>query len=202
MLNSNKMIPHIIDDYKIVAAIINCLYTRLRLDQDDHQDLARKMKERVKVANAVERIVHRQKLLNHSNFNTPVDQADFDFPVMTIEEIQIRITFGTYQLEQGLGYINEHFEKNGDFQMFVCDQQLNSQTESCRVVCTKFFSRHRSDTIYKVFLQYTPKKSVDGWFCTCKIGSRTVGCCSHVAAIIFYLSIGKHKERGQLQRYF
>lgn len=196
------MIPHIIDDYRIVAAIINCLYTRLRIDKDTDQAMARAMKDRVKMANTVERLVNRHKLLSHSNFTTLVDQAEIAFPTMTIEDIQLNITYGSYQLEQRIGYINEHFEKNNDFQLFVCDQEFQSESQSYRIVCTKFFSRHRSEAIYKVFVQYSPGKSVDGWFCTCKVGSRTVGCCSHVAAIIFYLSIGKYKERGLLSRYF
>ena len=70
------------------------------------------------------------------------------------------------------------------------------ESESSRIVCCKFYSRHKSQTIYFAFVQYNKNelswKSVIGWFCNCKVGSRTVGCCSHITAIIYYLAIGKY----------
>ena len=35
---------------------------------------------------------------------------------------------------------------------------------------------------------------VVGWFCECKTDAHTVGCCAHVATIIWYLVIGKHSQ--------
>jgi hypothetical protein len=50
-------------------------------------------------------------------------------------------------------------------------------------------SRHSNSTKYNVYVKYQPNSdSVDGiecWYCTCKTGMRTVGCCSHMAS--FYL---------------
>ena len=33
-----------------------------------------------------------------------------------------------------------------------------------------------------------------GWFCECKAGSHTVGCCAHVTTIIWYLGKEKHSQ--------
>ena len=30
--------------------------------------------------------------------------------------------------------------------------------------------------------------SVTGWYCTCPAGMRTVGCCAHIAAVIWYVA--------------
>ena len=36
---------------------------------------------------------------------------------------------------------------------------------------------------------------VEAWYCTCRSGSRAVGMCSHVAAIVWYLSYARHQSR-------
>ena len=34
--------------------------------------------------------------------------------------------------------------------------------------------------------------SVTGWYCTCPAGMRTIGCCAHIAAVIWYLAIARY----------
>ena len=36
--------------------------------------------------------------------------------------------------------------------------------------------------------------SISGWKCSCPVGGRKVGCCSHIACIIFYLTFGKYED--------
>lgn len=38
------------------------------------------------------------------------------------------------------------------------------------------------------------RDSIVEYFCTCETGSRTVGCCSHVMTIIWYLGYGQYNE--------
>jgi hypothetical protein len=42
-------------------------------------------------------------------------------------------------------------------------------------------------------------EGIESWYCTCKAGMRTVGCCSHVASIVYFLSHGKYLENIQNQ---
>ena len=35
---------------------------------------------------------------------------------------------------------------------------------------------------------------IQSWYCTCKNGTRTVGCCSHIASIIYYFSLAKYLD--------
>lgn len=44
-------------------------------------------------------------------------------------------------------------------------------------------------------------KKIIGWFCTCLAGSRTVGMCSHVASVIWYLGIGRHQPERKLYKW-
>jgi hypothetical protein len=52
-------------------------------------------------------------------------------------------------------------------------------------------------TSYKLIIVYSPKicgvSAIRGWKCNCAVGNRKVGCCSHVACVIFYLSFGKYR---------
>ena len=60
-------------------------------------------------------------------------------------------------------------------------------------------SRHISRTTYRCFLRYKPNSvGISGlthYFCECANGQRTVGCCSHIAAILYYLSHTRYLSR-------
>ena len=36
-------------------------------------------------------------------------------------------------------------------------------------------------------------KTVTGWYCQCPIGTRIVGCCSHIASVIWFLAYARHQ---------
>ncbi|CAF0884185.1 unnamed protein product [Brachionus calyciflorus] len=67
-----------------------------------------------------------------------------------------------------------------------------------KLVFSEIRSRHSKCLKYKVFIQYDPKiendNSIDEWYCTCRNGARTVGCCSHISSLIYYLSIGRYSQ--------
>jgi len=39
-----------------------------------------------------------------------------------------------------------------------------------------------------------------GWYCRCKTGSRTVGCCSHIASVIYYLGYARYLDTPEPAR--
>ena len=48
-------------------------------------------------------------------------------------------------------------------------------------------------------MQYN-KKYISGWYCTYPNGSRVIGCCAHVASIIYYLAHARHTAKHLQQR--
>lgn len=48
-------------------------------------------------------------------------------------------------------------------------------------------SRHAKAKEYQVWIKYD-EIQVSGWYCLCKTGARTIGCCAHIASVIWYLS--------------
>ncbi len=65
--------------------------------------------------------------------------------------------------------------------------------------CVLEFYQDTNQTKYNTCVTYRNNvKNIDGiqeWMCTCKSGKRTVGCCSHVASVIYYLSNGRYTNK-------
>ena len=38
----------------------------------------------------------------------------------------------------------------------------------------------------------TPEDKIPAWMCSCPCGLRTIGCCAHVASLIWYLAYARH----------
>ena len=188
------MIDHIIDDYRIVASIINCIYTRLRTNKECDGVIAQAMMEKVNEKKALERLIRRHNLTSIASF-TELSHQNIDFPVLTVDELKRYITYGEYQIEESVGYIQENFQKNSYFHILLCEKVV----DDTKVLCCNFFSRHKSQKQFCVYVQYKPNEqsynAIVGWYRNCKVGSRIVGCCSHVTAIIYYLSIYRHSEK-------
>lgn len=61
----------------------------------------------------------------------------------------------------------------------------------------KIQSRYTSSKKYFWWIKINnddPHDPIVGWFCECKAGARTVGCCAHLATIIWYLGNRKHSQ--------
>lgn len=113
--------------------------------------------------------------------------TDLEFPRLSLEEIKEFITIGNYQINQSYGYIKEHFSKNGSVRLLISSQEFD---DNRKIFCCRFSSRHKSQTEYKTYIQlklsFSGHEKISGYYCNCKIGSRTVGCCSLIVAILVY----------------
>ena len=82
--------------------------------------------------------------------------------------------------------------------MTVLAYTKNSSDEN-KIILSKIQSRHINRIQYNVIIEYIPNlnesKAIVEWFCTCKVGKRTVGCCSHVTCIVYYLFALKYDEK-------
>ena len=119
-----------------------------------------------------------------------------DFPKIDVQQIKSKITFGWYQIKQGFGYLAEHFDRNGNIEIRLDKKSFEKDT-NVKVIGGIFFSRHSNSEMYEVIIKYLPNddnpKSILAWICSCLSGHRTCGTCSHVAALIYFLSYGKYQ---------
>ena len=97
-----------------------------------------------------------------------------------------------YKLSQAVSYLTEMMEKDGKLKNQYAKDQSN-------VLKLKVLSRHISHSSYRCFLRYRPNSvgvsSLTHHTCECASGKRTVGCCSHIAATVYYLSHARYLSK-------
>lgn len=188
----NTQLPHIFNDFKIAAALINFSQINLRSDDDD-VSIANEMLSKINEKNRLE---HLLKTRNDSNQFTVIDAVDLnDFPRLDVETLKNKITLGSYQLKQSFSYLSEHLNTNNGKYLIKLRHEEEINTDY-KLISALIQSRHSNKTKYKLFIKYLPNKNdykaIDSWVCSCKVGLRTVGCCSHIASVIYYMSYAKY----------
>ena len=92
---------------------------------------------------------------------------------------------GSYQLSQAVSYLAEMLDKDVKLTVEYVKEEPN-------VLKFKVQSRHISRASYRCFIRYNPKSfgvsKVTNYACEYANSRRKVGCCSHIAAIVYYLS--------------
>jgi hypothetical protein len=89
-------------------------------------------------------------------------------------------------------YILEHIrqsptnEKEMEFIVELCNEHHD-------LVRARFQSRHSNNKNHIATLQFDHHKQqpIDGWYCTCSVGAREVGMCSHVTALLWHLGVNR-----------
>ena len=101
------------------------------------------------------------------------------------------IVVGSYQVKQAISYIQEHLTLSpiyDDKLEFIVE--LSSLNDD--LVRARFSSRHSNNKNYIAVIQYDSKNTeqpINGWYCTCMAGRRDVGCCVHIAALLWHLRV-------------
>ena len=121
--------------------------------------------------------------------NQRVDAESLNFPKLSEDFIR-NLTFGVYQLKQSKSYTQEHLNDDGEYEYEFIDYEKE-------ILRVKINSRHKSQTIYNTFIKYSSdiNSPIGGWYCDCRAGARVVGCCAHVASIIWFLGVGLYNSK-------
>lgn len=114
-----------------------------------------------------------------------------DFPELTEEDLKVFFT-GTYQFQQAVSYLAEMTNAENEI-------DLHYLIETPDIIKVQVRSRHISRKTYNCFINYKPNsigyEGILRYCCECANGLRTIGCCSHVAAIIYYLSHARFQSK-------
>lgn len=95
------------------------------------------------------------------------------------------------QINQSVAYTDEHLDPDGEYHL-----ELYKRDDS--IIHAKIQSRHNNNLKYKIWIKYDKiDGSIDGWYCTCRSGARTLGCCAHIASILWHLGYNKYQEKKQ-----
>lgn len=203
-----QQIPYIGDLYRIAGAIIN-RYRPLILMEGANAELAQRLLERAREPNVVQALVEAQNLHTRNaqrwvRLNAGQIQ---DFPILTIQRLK-DLTFGIYQVKLAPSYVQDKLQREGEeeFQLeMLRNQNKLPQPGFMRV---RVFSRFRNATKHQLWIAYIPTDEeneqvededendnhIQGYYCSCKSGARTVGTCAHIASVIWFLGYAQHQE--------
>lgn len=166
---------------KVAVSILNAFSPPLFTETDWNEELVELVSARLEAENVVQTVVEEQSLQRKSAKWLKEDEDSvLEFPQLSIEELKL-ITLGPYQIKIGSLYNSQHAPSGSGYEFFL----HKDMTDLIRVKLQSRFSKRRH---HKVWIKFTPwgrgPEAVVGWYCLCKNGARTLGCCGHVAAVI------------------
>ena len=183
-----NQVPFIGDYVRIVCSLCNKYLPAINATKESDEMIASQMLDRLSRSNELQSYVESNNLerRNISKWSNVEDCNLSDFPVLN-ETILRVLTLGTYQLKLSTSYIQEYIGGDCNFQLY------NEAPDLLRV---RLQSRHVSSKSYLVWIKYD-SDHVKAWYCKCKAGARTVGTCSHVAAVLWYLGLAIHMDKNR-----
>lgn len=201
----NSSIPFVGDYLNIVCSLINCYRASAIKDIHSGAVMAQEMINLLHSKNICQERLRRLEASKELKWKK-YDAQYCLFPSLTATYVQ-QITkgksvtysayydfafLGSYQIFQAKQYIKEHLKPSIlDENEFEFQVQLSAAHPELVRVC--FQSRHSNAKTYQTTIQFDDQQDepIEGWYCTCCIGSRTVGCCSHVTAILWHLGVAR-----------
>lgn len=178
------------DYFRIICAICNA-YRPPRVSPSYEDVLeAQRMLRLSKLPNHLQQTVQEKKWdTRRVVYQELTDDCVEDFPRLTLDELRY-ITMGVYQLKQSRSYTAEHLQDDGLYKLFYVK-------ETPEVLRLLLRSRHTSSKQYQLWIEYgqhaITTNPISGWYCKCQVGARVVGCCAHIASVLWYLGFARHQ---------
>ena len=184
----NKLLPKVEQLCDIVGFLQNKFGRRCWADGPLAAQILESMERREHLPNTlVDEVELKRWNRRPTTFQKVSASAVTDFPKLTETQLLL-LCSGPYQLRQALSYLGELMDIDGSV-------SIGFIKETRTIVRLEMKSRHVNRTTYRLYIDYDPlNNSIDGirrYCCECPNGARTVGCCSHVATALFYLSFAR-----------
>lgn len=202
---STAHVRNLSDFLKIAGAIINRYKQRITLP-NRNAAFARGVLGRADEVNIVQARVEAEGLRNRRARWRALNQEHFQlFPRLTVEQLH-DLTFGTYQILLSPSHIQDTLLRNENE---IADQQHvefdANYINEYGFVRFRIFSRFRTAGQHQIWIAFNEEYVEDnpqleenepifGYYCVCKSGARTLGTCSHVAALIWFLGYARHQN--------
>ena len=135
-----------------------------------------------------------------------------EFPLMTEAEIINNVTLGNKSLSEPMKKLSKLLIHTGVFQLKRARSYAEERAsttdfsgpvsydiQQCRdfpdIIRVPTRSAHVNRTTYHPTIRFDANDILD-WWCDCPSGSRFVGCCSHVASIIWFLAFARWQNQS------
>lgn len=185
----NKLLPSVSTYCKTACYLNNLFGKRLNADAGLCDEIVERMMFNASVENTLGLEANSAKWSRRRKLFQKLTSAELmDFPELTERDLKIFFT-GSYQLSQSVSYLAEIMDEENNV-------NLSYLKESQDIIKFEIRSRHITRKSYRCYIQYKPDSvgcsGILRYTCECANGLRTIGCCSHVAAIIYYLSHARY----------
>lgn len=193
------------EEFRIACALLNAFGARYRnhnLVNEIIQQIVRKQNEPNHLSEIVNRNNRRLNRLTAVFERMDAIQGLDEFPILSLSDLII-MALGTYQIAQARSYYGEHIKgANGAYTIEICrENRLNLFGANSRLLRAKIHSRHSGQRIYFVYIINNARESrcqIEGCYCSFIVGNRTLGCCSHVMSVVWFMSWARHQETPPL----
>lgn len=210
----NSTLLHDYDSLLIAFALLNVFHEPILSDKN-HEDMAILMKSRMNVPNLLKDVVGQYNLskvkvpfieVNYTSLDNEENNLNLQFPKLTLDDLY-SVSLGPYQINNAASYYAQHlkddiflvqkFELNRRYRISALDYASFGINISDPILVKAYMkSRFRSTKNHHIFVLVDKSKigrnAITEYFCTCETGSRTVGCCSHVMTIIWFLGYAQY----------
>lgn len=205
----NRAHAHLMSDFKIAASLINRFHPTLQ-DRPDASLIIERALRYQHTPNYLAEFVTNYNLNRRSVMFRRIDgrfpQLNI-FPVFSYSELII-FALSPYQVKQARSYYGEHVRQNGLYEIEICPELEHSEEMVAAVggnrpyllrgrIQSRHVGRRKYFTYILIDTQPSSSNCLDailGYCCNCLVGNRTVGCCCHVMAIIWYLGWARHQD--------
>lgn len=216
----NKTVPNrTVDDaeadFRICCSMVNYLHDGKWKPKNDDPAIAERMIERADKPNRLAELVsmHNLTRLRRPFQLMSQNPRQSGFPVLEEKMVEI-FCCGSYQVKMARYYVAEHMKEDGLFEFYVSKEVPASEfdyekvgievpNKSLKLYKASMHSRHSNATKYLLFVLINTEKegihAIEEHYCQCPVGKRTVGCCSHLAALIWYLSFACYDEENRVK---
>lgn len=183
-------VPKIMRFNRIVCAMLNKYFPPLLANKDFHDIISEVSTSHTQQTNSLKEEIES---LGLKRMTTRWEKASAssvpDFPKLSMDDMK-RITLGTYQIKIAEKYIECHMKDSSEFGIFI-------HRDTDGIIRAKIQSRFSRSKTHDAWVKYDKNESgyeaIEGLYCSCKVGERTLGCCSHLTAVVRYLGFDRHQ---------
>lgn len=192
-------VPKLMRFNRIACAIINKYFPPLLTNKEFHETISKVTREQVSNCNLLKEEIENLGIQRMTTRWTKASEDTIpDFPKMAIEDLK-RITLGSYQMEIAKKYIEQHMSEDSHFGIFI-------HRDNDEIIRARIQSRFSRSKAHSTWVKFNQSKigfeAISGYYCSCKVGERTLGSCSHVACVLRYLGHDRYlppKTRSRIR---
>lgn len=183
-------VPKIMRFVRISCAIINKYFPPLFVNKEFHKTIATISKNGYPTTNELKTEIEQLGIQRMTTrWQKACESVVNNFPLLTMDDLK-RITLGSYQITIAGKYIEQHMKDDSRFGIFI-------HRENNEIIRAKIQSRFSKSATHNTWVKFDEDKTgidaISGYYCSCKVGERTLGCCSHVACVLRYLGYDRHQ---------